>query len=183
VAVNPHNDHSRAGGDRQHRPTTALIIATAAGAGLVPIAPGTVGSLVGVGLFLLVAPLALPLLAVTLVALICVAIWAAGCAETWYQQKDDGRIVIDEVAGQIVALAPLLWAGVSILGVVTAFVAFRCFDIWKPGPVRVAEYRFRGGAGVVLDDVVAGVLAAVVTAGVVAAASTLGGMVRGPRPA
>lgn len=186
----PHFDRSRADRagansqeleEREHRrrPIAALVIATAGGAGLAPVAPGTAGSLVGVVLFLLLAPLAPELFCLTLVGLVCLAIWAAGCAETWYRRKDDGRIVIDEVAGQLVALVPLLWAGVSFLGVVTAFVAFRCFDIWKPGPVRSAERRFSGGAGVVLDDLVAGLLAAVVTVGAVAVAGhTTGALTR-----
>ena len=76
--------------------------------------------------------------------------------------KDDGRIVIDEVVGQLLTLAPLLVAGAehSLPWLVTGFVAFRVFDIWKPGPVRWAERRFRGGVGVMMDDVVAGVLGA-----------------------
>ena len=55
---------------------------------------------------------------------------------------------------------------------VTGFVAFRCFDIWKPGPARWAERSFEGGAGVMLDDVVAGLLAAVVVGGAAIAVGT-----------
>lgn len=92
--------------------------------------------------------------------------WAAGEAERAFGHADDGRIVIDEVAGQLIALAPLLAlpapSRMSALALVTGFVAFRLFDIAKPGPVRWAERRFAGGLGVMADDVVAGVLAALV---------------------
>ena len=104
-----------------------------------------------------------------LVTLGVLGIWAAGQAEAFFGRSDDGRIVIDEVVGQLIALVPLLGEVGRLLGVVdwliwavTGFVLFRVFDIWKPGPVRWAERRFEGGLGVVLDDVVAGALAAVV---------------------
>ena len=90
-----------------------------------------------------------------------VGTWASDQAGRFYGVEDDGRIVIDEVVGQLIALAPLALPGVgwSWLAVVTGFVAFRVFDVWKPGPVRRAE-RLAGGAGVMLDDVVAGAFAA-----------------------
>ena len=166
----------------------AVWLATAGGVGFGPWAPGTWGALEAVLLFALVfCHLGLPLYGLVVVAICAVGIWASGLAEGHFGQPDDGRIVIDEVAGQLVALAPLvlLWdlplgrialpggllgtewtagAGIDIrwLLVVTAFVAFRWFDIRKPGPVRWAEERFTGGVGVMADDIVAGVLAAVV---------------------
>jgi phosphatidylglycerophosphatase A len=97
-------------------------------------------------------------------------VWAAGETQRATGLHDDGRIVIDEVAGQIVALAPLVLAGSlpraawAVL-VVTGFVTFRVFDVWKPGPVAWAERSLPGGAGVVADDLLAGVLAALVLAG------------------
>lgn len=98
-----------------------------------------------------------------------VGIWAASRTERVYDREDDGRIVIDEVVGQLVALAPLaatageeVSLGRIFVWVVTGFVAFRVFDIAKPGPVRWAERRFEGGVGVMADDVVAGLLAAAV---------------------
>lgn len=104
-----------------------------------------------------------------------VGMWAAGRCEQAWGRRDDGRIVIDEVAGQWLALTPVLALGstpgvpaeIAVgsrlwwLLVVTAFVAFRGLDIWKPGPVRRVERRFSGGTGVMADDLVAGLLAAV----------------------
>jgi len=146
-----------------------LAIATAGGAGYAPGAPGTVGALVALPLFGLLARLPAVFYAAAVLGLLAVGIWAASEAERIWQTKDDGRIVIDEVVGQLVSLAPLLalrgtgldartWAFL----VVTGFVAFRCFDIWKPPPVRQAERHFAGGTGVMLDDVVAGLYGAVV---------------------
>jgi len=150
-------------------PRAAIFLATGAGAGYGPIAPGTWGSAVGVALYLpLSAAGALPYAAV-LVALLAAGIWAAGEAERAFGRKDDGRIVIDEVVGQLLALSPLLGDPASLrspLWLVTGFVAFRLFDVWKPGPVRWAERRFSGGAGVMLDDVVAGGFAALLLAAV-----------------
>ena len=96
-------------------------------------------------------------------------IWAAGVAEEAFASKDDGRIVIDEVVGQLLTLSPLvlipgLWprtASWLLIWLVTGFVVFRVLDIWKPGPVRRMEQRFAGGAGVMMDDMLAGLIGAV----------------------
>jgi phosphatidylglycerophosphatase A len=152
----------------------AIAVATAAGAGFAPVAPGTFGSLVGVGVFALTAPHGA--LAVALVTLVvtCAGVWAAGEAERIFAQADDGRIAIDEVAGQLVALWPLSLLApseraLSALPIALGFLAFRAFDIAKPGPVRWAERHFSGGRGVVFDDLVAGAFAGTVVAGAVLA--------------
>jgi phosphatidylglycerophosphatase A len=152
----------------------ALLIATGAGAGYAPVAPGTFGSALGLVLYPLLAGLGPWLYVLTLLALLSVGVWAAEEAERVFRHKDDGRIVIDEIVGQLLALAPLVAFGIAAgLGwLVTGFVAFRCFDIWKPGPARWAEQSFEGGAGVMLDDVVAGLLAAVVVGGAAIAVGT-----------
>ncbi len=156
-----------------------LFIATGAGSGYAPIAPGTFGSAVGVLVWLPLSRLGAPLFAATLVALIFLGIWAADVAEAHFQKKDDGRIVIDEVVGQLLTLAPLLVLlpperhhGPGLL--LAGFLIFRLFDIWKPGPVRWAERSFQGGAGVVLDDVVAGAFGAFAMAAIAGAMRGLG---------
>jgi len=145
----------------------AIILATAGGAGYAPVAPGTAGALVGVALFVLWhATGASPVLyAAGTLAVTALGVWACGAAERAFGRPDDGRIVIDEVAGQLWALAPLAAGlrGPSFwLAVVTAFVLFRVLDIAKPGPVGWAERGVGGGLGVMADDVVAGGLAALV---------------------
>ncbi len=145
----------------------ARILATAGGVGYAPIAPGTFGSALGVALFVPLSGLHPLLFALTTATLLALGTWAADRAEHFFGQKDDGRIVIDEVVGQLLTLSPLLFfanlAGIQLLALLGAgFLLFRLFDIWKPGPVAWAERHFAGGAGVMLDDVVAGALAALV---------------------
>ncbi|MAI26193.1 MAG: phosphatidylglycerophosphatase A [Spirochaeta sp.] len=161
----------------------AVWIATAGGVGFGPWAPGTWGALVAVLLFVAgMDRLGVPLYMLLLVLASVVGIWASTASEQYFGRHDDGRIVIDEVVGQWIALTPLVLLHSLPLGalrlpglpffpesgidlrwflVVTAFVAFRWLDIRKPGPVKWAEDRFRRGAGVMADDIVAGGLAAV----------------------
>lgn len=162
----------------------ALAIATC-GVGYFPLAPGTLGSLVGVALYLflrhwflkLLIPIgernylfqfeyglmALELVAVTIVTLI--GIWAASRTEKLSGKKDPGKVVVDEVAGQMIALltVPLLARGSETLWIVVAFVLFRVFDIIKPYPARRLE-SLESGLGIMADDVVAGAYAAVAVA-------------------
>lgn len=170
-------DIGREGGPSPSR-ALALALATAGGVGLAPLAPGTFGALVGVLLFVPFSRFGVSLYCLTLAALAFSGAWAADVAERAFGRSDDGRIVIDEVAGQLLTLVPLVvlagwWPEVAEsslpvggvrwwLAVVTAFALFRVFDVWKPGPVRWAERRLAGGLGVVADDIAAGVLAAVV---------------------
>jgi phosphatidylglycerophosphatase A len=145
-------------------------LATGFGVGLLPVAPGTFGSALGVALFL--ALLGLPgfLYVPVLLLIVGAGIWAAGVTEQVTGRHDDQRIVIDEIAGQLVTLAPVLLLPSSSMArtaflVVTGFVLFRVFDIWKPGPVRWAERHWSGGAGIMADDLVAGGLGALLLLG------------------
>ncbi len=170
--------------------TISRWIAVAGGCGYVPLAPGTAGSAAGALLFMAlfgvgagahwmpgvgtlggggvlpgtVGPVVVLVAAVGVLTLL--GIWASGWAERDFGQKDDGRIVIDEVVGQLVTLLPLAFlmrpdsSFFSMgTGVVTGFVLFRLFDVWKPGAIRWAERRLSGGLGVMADDLVAGVYA------------------------
>lgn len=136
----------------------ATVLATGFGAGLSPVAPGTAGTLAAVPLgYLFMVTLAPgPLLQVLgIAALIAVAVWSAGVAAPRFGLKDPGQIVVDEIAGYLVALA-FLPAGWTTLA--AAFVFFRLFDIVKPPPCRRLE-ALPGGVGIVADDVMAGVYA------------------------
>ncbi len=136
----------------------ARLIATAGGAGYSPVAPGTCGTAVAVPLAWLASGLPLWGFVAVTAGIILVGIVAADLADRTWGTHDSGRIVIDEVAGYFVSL---LLVDRSSLGFLTlAFVAFRLFDIVKPPPVRWIDRRMPGGAGVVLDDVAAGLLAA-----------------------
>ena len=138
----------------------ALSIATC-GVGYMPLAPGTFGSLVGVGLFLLLP--ANPLVIIAAIVLVTFAgIWAATRTEELSGRKDPGKVVVDEVAGQLISLFPLtLFTRWSIITVIISFILFRFFDIVKPYPANRLQ-ELNGGAGVMFDDLVAGVYGAVV---------------------
>jgi phosphatidylglycerophosphatase A len=140
----------------------ALFLATGAGSGYSPVASGTAGAAVGVLLFWPFSALPFPLYAVTMAGVVGLAIWSAEIATRHWATDDDGRIVSDEIAGQLITLAPLVLLGNprSLGWVVTGFVLFRVYDVWKPGPVRWLEENLPGGFGVVLDDVLAGVFGA-----------------------
>ena len=135
--------------------------------GLLRPAPGTWGSLAALGLAYLICLVGGPYLLLALTVVVTVAgIWTIGQQITGQPDQDPSEIVIDEVAGQWIALLPVVFggwhAGVPLTalwpGWIAAFVLFRLFDIWKPGPVGWADRR--GGAlGVMLDDVIAGVFA------------------------
>ena len=143
----------------------AISIATC-GVGYLPLAPGTFGSLVGVGLFfLLVRATGASLLAAIIGAILVVTfagIWAGSRIEQLSGRKDPGKVVVDEVAGQLIALFPLtLFARWSTGAVILSFILFRFFDIVKPYPANRLQ-DLDGGIGIMFDDLVAGVYAAVV---------------------
>ena len=122
--------------------------------------PGTFGSLVGVGVFLLLSPTAAGLI-VAIVAVTFAGIWAGSRTEELAGRKDPGKIVVDEVAGQLIAVLPLAFLTQwSIAAVIVSFVLFRFFDIVKPYPANRFQ-EFEGGLGIMCDDLVAGVYAAV----------------------
>ena len=131
----------------------AFIIWTAGFAGLVPAAPGTAGSVVGLVLLMFVRTTRndwIELLVLLIV--VTVGIWSANLAERHYRREDPGEIVIDEVAGMMLTLLwiPSGWGTFAI-----GFLAFRFFDIVKPFPARLAE-RLPRGWGVMAHDLVAG---------------------------
>jgi phosphatidylglycerophosphatase A len=132
-------------------------VATGAGSGYCPWAPGTAGAVLGLGLYAglipLAAQLALPLdalLGPLALAVTGAGIWAADRAQGWLGH-DDPRIVVDEVAGM---LASLLFLPARLEVALFGFLAFRALDIAKPWPVRRAE-ALPGGFGVMADDLLA----------------------------
>lgn len=163
----------------------ALTIATC-GVGYLPLAPGTWGSLVGIAVYLLVrggltklffelgarhnfnllhisyGVIAFELVVVFVIAL--VGTWAASRTEKLSGRKDPGKVVIDEVAGQFIALIPVPFVlETAWWTAILAFILFRFFDIVKPYPARRLE-SLESGLGIMADDIVAGVYAAMVVA-------------------
>ena len=134
----------------------ALLIATAGYAGHFPVAPGTMGSVVGLLLFFLVRLSGSGWLeAAAILGLFAAGTWAAGVAEHHYGRRDPGAVVVDEVMGMLVTLAflPVSWPGALV-----GFLAFRLTDIVKPWPARAME-SLPGGLGVMADDAMAAVYA------------------------
>jgi phosphatidylglycerophosphatase A len=158
----------------------STLLSTALGAGFVPKLPGTAGSAlalagawwgtgtairnsmpsVAAGVGLLMSALAVTLAAIPL----------AGRTAKILETEDPSCVVIDEVAGQLIASAAVPFfaypsPAAAAAAWVASFLAFRLFDIWKPGPIRASQ-RLPGGLGIVIDDVLAGLLAFAATAGI-----------------
>ncbi len=137
----------------------AVAVATVAGVGRSPIAPGTAGSFVAIPLLPALARLRTDsevAYAAVVVAIVVAAVWSAGVAEEVLGGHDHSRIVIDEVSGMVIAgiFLPGSWPAAAL-----AFVLFRIFDVAKPFPAGLIDARVPGGLGVVADDLVAGVYA------------------------
>jgi phosphatidylglycerophosphatase A len=142
-----------------------MFIATGAYSGYLPKAPGTWGSLVGVLLWLLgLHKLDPRTYGMMLTGILLIGTIAAGAAEKIVDRGDPGLVVIDEILGQLIALALVPWHPLAALA---GFVLFRFFDILKPFPVSWFDQRIHGGLGIMLDDVMAGVYAFLVLQGVV----------------
>jgi phosphatidylglycerophosphatase A len=118
------------------------------------VASGTVGSFVTL-IALWLIPFTTLALFITLAVVTLVGIWAGSRVERAIDAKDPGIIVIDEVAGMLVSV---LFLPRTIPVLVTAFLLFRLFDIWKPFPARQLQ-ELHGGPGVMLDDLIAGAYA------------------------
>lgn len=132
----------------------AHFIALGFGVGLIPWAPGTFGTLLSLGICLLLVQV-VPALVVAFLAipLFFLGVWACDITGRALGEPDHGAQVWDEV----VAFMPLgALASASLQLEAVAFVLFRIFDIWKPYPIRLVESRVKGGMGVMLDDALAG---------------------------
>ena len=132
------------------------ILAFGFGTGLSPVAPGTVGSLVGVLFAWLTIDLGLPLQLAVAAAISLSGIWICGESARRIGVHDHGGIVWDEIAGMYITL---LVAPPTIAAWVLGFVLFRVFDIAKPWPIRDLDHRLGGGLGIMLDDLAAALYA------------------------
>ncbi len=137
-------------------------IASGFGAGLSPLAPGTVGSAVALLPYLWLRELPLWGYLGVVLAVFVVGVLVSHLLVARLGAEDPGYIVIDEFVGQWLALA---FAPAGWIWIVAGFLLFRLFDVWKPWPVSWADRNVGGGLGVMLDDALAGVLAAAVLAG------------------
>ncbi len=127
------------------------------GTGLAPIAPGTVGSLLGVLLAWLTRDMGLTTELGVAAALFVAGIWICGESARRLGIHDHGGIVWDEICGMYTVL---LVAPATISAWILGFLLFRAFDIVKPWPIRDLDHRLGGGLGIMLDDLVAALYAA-----------------------
>ena len=134
-----------------------LFVSTGCYAGYLPIVPGTFGSAVGVIIFFLLF-FRLPTFyyIVNLLILLMIGFFVAGKAEIIFEEKDSGKIVIDEIIGYVVSMFLI---PATLKNIILAFLFFRILDTIKFFPANVVEDRVPGGYGVILDDVIAGIYA------------------------
>lgn len=153
-----------------------ILLATWFGAGYAPFAPGTFGSL-----------FALPIgwafanesgfagLALATIGISAIGVWAAEAYMVQAGEHDPGPVVIDEVAGQWLTILPMA-AAMTWQAVLIGFILFRLFDIWKPWPISWADANIPGGLGVMVDDIMAGLLGAACLYGLMMGAPRLLGI-------
>ena len=128
------------------------------GSGLARFAPGTFGTLVAIPLYLLLAHLPPLPYALAVVAAFGAGVWLCETVSRDLGVHDHGGIVWDEFVGMwitLMALPTLDWQWVA-----AGFVIFRIFDMWKPWPIRWFDRNIHGGMGIMVDDIVAGVISA-----------------------
>ncbi len=148
--------------------TPAGWLACGFGSGLAPVAQGTFGSLAALLPWLLLRELPLPIYLVVLLIGFGIGVRACNVASRALGVADHRSLVWDEFIGQWVALLPLLIPALLPHGVAAwwmpaiGFLLFRLFDVWKPWPIGWFDRRVKGGMGVMIDDVLAGIFAALV---------------------
>jgi len=128
------------------------------GAGLLPRAPGTFGTLIAIPIVAFVMQFGWQVHLMFAIAACVTGVWICGESARRLGVHDHSGIVWDEIAGFAITMlaVPATW-----YGFLAGFALFRLFDIWKPWPIREADHRLHGGLGIMLDDVLAGVFAAV----------------------
>jgi len=134
----------------------ALILSTWFGIGLAPRAPGTFGTLGALPVAAVVSYCGFLCQGIAVILVIPLAVWSAEVSRKLMAKEDPQVVVIDEAAGLLLALFlfPLSW-----LSIISGFVLFRFFDILKPFPVGLIDRKVKGGLGIVLDDLMAGIYA------------------------
>ena len=133
----------------------AVLLARGFGAGCSPVAPGTVGTAVAVPLVCLQLVLSTEVFLVFVLVFVLGAVYVAAVADKQMGETDDPSIVVDEMAGFLIAMAYVPLTPWSLL---SGFVLFRALDIFKPPPINTVERKFSGGLGIVGDDLVAGLM-------------------------
>ena len=145
------------------RKSPSFWVVTGAGVGMARPAPGTWGSAFGLmlGYGMQLGGLGVTGFLVAVAAVTILSIFAINMIERETGIHDAPEIIIDEIAGQWLALIPALHYAPSLILYVLAFLLFRLFDVIKPWPISWLDHRVGGGFGVMVDDLVAGIMAAI----------------------
>ncbi len=141
---------------RQIMRDPVLFLAFGFGSGLAKKAPGTFGTLAAIPVYLLLVQFNTVIYSVITLISMVAGIWICGIAADKLGEHDFGGIVWDEIAGFLVTM---WFVGFSWQNVVLGFILFRVFDIVKPWPIKWVDQKVSGGFGIMLDDVLAGLLA------------------------
>lgn len=135
------------------------LFAVGFGAGAAPYAPGTVGTLVAIPIYLLMQLTPMPIYMLILAALIFIGFWLCDVTDKAIGVHDHPSIVWDEIVGYLLTM----WAvPANFMWILLGFILFRLFDIWKPTPICWINDNVGGGIGVVVDDLMAAIYAAIV---------------------
>lgn len=153
--INAHRDLAHLKSPTPFR-SPVQFLAFGFGSGLSPRAPGTAGTIMAVPLYYLISDWNLPAYSGFVLVAGLLGIWICGAASRQLQAHDHPGIVWDEFVGYWITMwaMPAEW-----LWIVAGFVVFRVFDIVKPWPVSVLDRKVKGGLGIMIDDVMAGVMA------------------------
>ncbi|WED43679.1 phosphatidylglycerophosphatase A [Legionella cardiaca] len=132
----------------------SYFIAFGFGSGLLPVAPGTWGTLAAIPLYLLIMGQSLGIYLAIVVAAFILGVWVSDKVSRELGVHDYSGIVWDEVVGYLLTMT---MAPAGVLWIIIGFFLFRIFDIWKPQPIRTIDRHVRGGMGIMLDDVLAAI--------------------------
>ena len=145
----------------------SAFLALGFGSGLITKAPGTFGTLVAIPIFLFLQFLSQSLIYLFIITMFFIGIYVADKTSQALAMKDPSCIVIDEIVGFLLLLVlvvhvPGTEISITKIDYILAFILFRIFDIWKPFPIDFLEKKFKGGFGIMIDDVGAAIYAYII---------------------
>ena len=136
------------------------MLALGFGSGLHKKAPGTLGTLVAIPIFLIINPINISFQILFVVLIFTLGIWSSNITSKSLKQKDPSCIVIDEIAAFLLLL--VLISPLNLYQLIYVSILFRIFDIWKPYPISWVEEKFSGGFGIMIDDIAAALMALII---------------------
>lgn len=135
------------------------FIAFGFGSGAVPFAPGTFGTLMAIPFYLVLQSLSLSMYLFLVILITIASMWLCDKVSKEINVHDHSGMCLDEIVGFLVTM---IGAPHGFIWIVLGFALFRLFDIWKPWPIRYVDEQVKGGIGVILDDVIAGIYSLII---------------------